>query len=317
MPSPRILVFRGGALGDFILTLPALRALRGWWPDSHVELVCRQRAAELAKESGLTSGIRSLESAEWARLFAESTGLSGEQAGFVRSFDVVVSWLHDPDGTVRQNLQHAGARRLICGSPIPDGFHGADQLMRPLESLGIPVDGAAVPALDLSGARVEQGRKRLRKLGERVVAIHPGSGSPAKNWPLSRFVELARTLRTETSLTPMFTFGEADERLAEEFDATDRSLPALPRCDVTELAGVLAACAGYIGNDSGVTHLAAALGIPVVAVFGPTDPDVWGPRGARVRIVRASERTSAGLAAISVEEVLHAAEATVGCILLG
>jgi ADP-heptose:LPS heptosyltransferase len=132
--------------------------------------------------------------------------------------------------------------------------------------------------------------------------LHPGSGSPRKNWPLTRFVELAVALRGEAGVEPVFTAGEADEEAAQALKR-QTSFKVLEGCSVLELAGALSACDGYLGNDSGVTHLAAAAGAPVVALFGPTDPGLWGPQGENVRIVRALP-AAGGPEAIPAAQVL-------------
>ncbi|MCU0246464.1 MAG: glycosyltransferase family 9 protein [Bryobacter sp.] len=112
------------------------------------------------------------------------------------------------------------------------------------------------------------------------VAVHPFSGSPKKNWPLERFEELARQLPVE--------------RCESRFERLD------------DLARWLAGARLFVGNDSGITHLAAAVGTPVVALFGPTDPQVWAPRGARVMVI-----ARASLEAISVSEVCGAAKISI------
>ena len=117
------------------------------------------------------------------------------------------------------------------------------------------------------------------------VVIHPFSGSARKNWPLERYRELAKRLAM-----PVRWCAGPEEQLDN----------AVRIDNLFELACWLATARLYIGNDSGITHLAAAVGIPVVAIFGPTDPAVWAPRGDRVRVV------SGNLDDISVEQVLSA-----------
>src|SRR5262249_20068677 len=139
------------------------------------------------------------------------------------------------------------------------------------------------------------------RLGERFVAVHPGSGSPAKNWPARRFADLAAALGGGRPW--LLVEGPADEEAATIVRRVPGAVVArglAPRV----LGAVLAAADLYGGNDSGVTHLAAAWGAPTLALFGPTDPDVWSPLGERVQIVRATDGV---LESLGVDEVLGAA----------
>lgn len=101
-------------------------------------------------------------------------------------------------------------------------------------------------------------------------------------------------------MVAVFVVGEADEEIARKLKALDPQPPMLTGCSLVELAGFLSVCEAYVGNDSGVTHLAAALGIPVVALYGPTDPETWGARGPRVTILRSEEPTTTGLSRLPV-----------------
>lgn len=141
-----------------------------------------------------------------------------------------------------------------------------------------------------------------------VISLHPGSGSPRKNWPVEQFALLADRVRRSMSAQPLFILGEADATLARALPRLTPAVPVLTNRTLKEVASVLAASRGYVGNDSGITHLAAALGIPCVALFGPTDASVWGPRGANVVILQGHAPTSEALAAIEPAAVLQALE---------
>jgi ADP-heptose:LPS heptosyltransferase len=134
---------------------------------------------------------------------------------------------------------------------------------------------------------------------EGFIAIHPFSGSRVKNWPLEHYLELADRLE------PRFPV----RWVLEPGTEPPGGRPALPpTADLFELACRLASAALYIGNDSGITHLAAAAGVPVLALYGPTDPAVWGPRGANQVAVLRSEAADRSMSSLSVEAVHAAAE---------
>ncbi|MBN1671438.1 MAG: glycosyltransferase family 9 protein [Kiritimatiellae bacterium] len=318
MPSIRLCVLRGGAVGDFMLTLPALALLRKRWPNSHIELVAYPRTAQLAVAAGLADHVTSLDSAGMASFFAARPALSKAQTEFVRGFDVIISYLYDPDGVLRANLLAAGARQVLGLYDLPDtgtnprdipAGHAIEHLMKPLAPLAIYPEAGPPLTLLLNESCRAAG---LHALGARGIAgpwlaIHPGSGSARKNWPPEMFAQVAdRIPNALPACRPVLIFGEADGQPAQNLQRLLPRTVSLSGLDLLTLASALTHCAGYLGNDSGVTHLAAMLGVPVVALFGPTDPDVWGPRGRRVCILKSAERRADGLKEIAVDQVLNA-----------
>ena len=303
--APHFLILRGGAIGDFIATLPALQALRKRWPLARIDIWGYPHVAQLAVEAGLAETVVSLDRAEMARFFVPEPSFTDAQVATIRSFDVVVNYLHDPVGQVRSNLLLAGARQVVSGSPIVKRGHAVPFLLEPLQALAI-YETELIPEIDLSGEARAEGRRRLRGLGVagRPVAVHPGSGSPAKNWPIDRFVELVRRWRA-AGKEVVAVLGEADRAEAAALAREVPSLPTLRDLTLVELAAALSECSAYVGNDSGVTHLAAAVGLPVTAIFGPSNADAWGPRGrGEIRILRAP---AGELERLGVEDVWAAA----------
>jgi heptosyltransferase-2 len=288
--APRFLVLRGGAIGDFIATVPVLQALRAQWPAARIEIWGYPHIAELAVAAGLAESVVSLDRAEMARFFVPEPSFTDAQVVAVRSFDLVFNYLHDPVGQVRSNLLLAGAKQVLSGSPLIRRGHAVPFLLEPLQALAI-FETELVPALDFSGELRAQGRARLRALGlkGRPVVVHPGSGSPAKNWPVERYVEVVRRLR-DNGREVVLVLGEADAAAAARVAREVPELAVLTGLTLVELAATLSECAAFLGNDSGITHLAAAVGLPVVALFGPSNADVWAPRGrGGVRVLRAPE----------------------------
>jgi heptosyltransferase III len=288
--APRFLVLRGGAIGDFIVTLPVLQALRAQWPAARIEIWGYPHIADLAVAGGLAEAVVSLDRAEMARFFVPEPQFTDAQVAAVRSFDLIFNYLHDPVGQVRSNLLLAGAKQVLSGSPLIKRGHAVSFLLEPLQALAI-FEAERVPELDLSGESRAAARRHLRGLGlaGRPVAVHPGSGGEAKKWPLGRFMEIIRRLR-EQGQEVVVILGEADRA---EAAGLARELPGIPRLQdmsLVELAAALSECAAYLGNDSGITHLAAAVGLPVTVLFGPSDAGTWGPRGrGPIRILSAPE----------------------------
>lgn len=300
----RVLICRGGALGDFVVTLPVLRALRRAWPGARLDLLGYPRHAALAVTGRLADGVRSLDDAGIAAWFdAAAPDLPPDERRYLDAYDGVVCFLHDPDGIIRGKLARVLGDRLVWRSPLPAFGHVAEHLLGALPALGLAPDDA-VPRLELPGPVREAGDRRLRALGERVAVLHPGSGSPRKNWPAARYASLALCLRERWGLIPAVVLGEVEQGIEA---ALPTGLPRLAGLTAVELAGVLRGATLYVGNDSGATHLAAAVRTgPTVALFGPTDPAVWAPRGQHVTTIRAEPPTTEGLASLPLSTVEEA-----------
>lgn len=299
MPS-RILVLRGGALGDLILTIPAISLLRRSFPGAHLELAGYEKNAAILLACGLVDRVRPLDSAGMAFYFQTVETLPRDEAEYARSFDLVISFLHDPTGAVIQNLRAAGAGKAYAFSPIVKKGRAADHFLAAVKTaLGRRcAPSPAVPTaalLDWPRARVETARRSLasRFGAKRLVVIHPGSGSPAKNWPADKFAALSDLVQ-QAGFQPVFMAGEADEKPLAEIRRLRPGAPVFERKPLLEAADILSVADGYAGNDSGLTHLAAALGVPAAVVFGPTDPDIWAPRGAHVAVIRCGALSDAG-----------------------
>lgn len=294
----RALVIRGGALGDFLLTLPVLDSLREAFPRAHLEVLAYPGIAALAAAGGKIDAARSIEYGPLAGFFTQGAVLDTSLCGYFAGFDLVVSYLYDPDGIFSSNLRAAGVRSLVEGPSRPAlSSHAIDQLAAPLAHLGIPLVRRAV-TIEFQG---------VHKAEEPLVVIHPGSGSKSKNWPATSWRQLAGRILQELPQARLAVVGgEADTReLAELRQSPDRermvfheSLP-LP-----ELARHLSVAGLYLGHDTGVSHLAAVAGPPCLLLFGPTDPGVWAPPHAHVQMLRAP---GGNLGELSVATVWSAA----------
>ena len=280
-PFQRALVIRGGALGDFILTFPVLNALREAAPDSRLEVLAYPGIAALAETSGLIDAFRSIEYGPLAGFFTRGSVLDPGLRGYFASFDLILSYLYDPDGIFAENLQNAGAKRVITGPHRPgESSHAIDQLAAPLTTLGLPLAGRAT-RLALEPAVHEA----------LTVALHPGSGSAAKNWPVEKWRQLAgKLLAANPEVKLAIIGGEADAAAIHALRGLAASRVVLwENLPLPELARRLAGARLYLGHDTGVSHLAAAAGVPSLLLFGPSDPGVWAPPHEYVRVLRAPE----------------------------
>ena len=252
----RRLIIRPGALGDFLLSLPALECLRTsytevWTRSAHLPLVQFADRVRAIASTGLDlAGVTEPPAELWKAL---------------RGFDSIVSWYGSNRAEFREAVRD-----------LPFTFHTAlppDNRMHAADFYLSQVGGkpGGIPRIVCDVRRQD------------FVVIHPFSGSPRKNWPLEKFRALAAELEQEW--TVLWCRGPEDPPLpgAVEID------------DLYRLACWFAQARLFIGNDSGVTHLAAAAGTPVLALFGPTDPAVWAPRGPSVKIGRFSTESFSGI----------------------
>jgi heptosyltransferase-2 len=295
----RILVIRGGAIGDFILTLPVFSALRAHFPRARLEVLGYPHIARLGLIGDLTDAVHPIEARALAGFFARGGRLDETVSGFFEQFALIVSYLYDPDDIFRINVSRASDAQFIAGPHRPDelgNLHAADVFLRPLERLAV-FEADATPRLHPQPGSPGPGR---------WLAVHPGSGSESKNWPERRWSELLRRTVAESDLQILIVGGEAEgdrlERLAGAIPSgrfrLARSLP------LDELACLLRGCSHFIGHDSGITHLAAAVGLPCVVLWGPSNPALWRPRGDRILVLQ-DDTGIAGLATDSVWEVLR------------
>ncbi len=297
-----ILVIRGGAIGDFILTLPALRLLREGFPECRIEIVGYRHICSVADGRFYADAVRSIEYAPMAGFFNPRSELDPVLSQYFSGFGQVISYLFDPDGYFEGNLKRCGVKNLISGDPRISGKpHAARQLARPLESLALFLEDEAARIFPSAQDRTAA-EHVLLGLKAPLVALHPGSGSEKKNWPLPQWVEFLRVLeRSEATL--LVTFGECDSLRAKELKSIfpDR-LIFLEDLPLSTLGAILARCAFFIGHDSGISHLAAAAGTECLLLFGPTDPAVWAPKNSGASVLHAPDGM---LNNLTVEDVLE------------
>ena len=275
-------IVRTGGLGDTLLVLPTLAILREAYPGGTLTLVGSTWAEAI--QPLLPCAARAV---HVDRVFPPARH-GGWAAHLFAASSAVVVYTAAPDSGLVSYVRRACAGRVVVWpvEPAP-GMHAARHLAGAVASMPSDRDALPMPTLLCPHEDRLQGRAWLdREMGQgiRPLAVHPGSGGKRKCWPPRRFAALAARLHVPVLVVE----GPADSSVCRAFaEALPASVPlaratGLP---LSRLAAVLVASRGYIGNDSGVSHLAGALGVPTVAIFGPTDPAVWAPRGPDVSIV--------------------------------
>lgn len=288
----RILVIRGGAIGDFILTLPAIRLLRENFPDSHLEILGYRHIAALAEGRYYARATRSIEYAPLSRFFHPSAPLDADLCEYFASFHQVVSYIYDPDLLFEGGLRRAGVKNLITSSPVlGEGEHAAYQLARPLEQLALWLDSPAAEIFPSESDRI-QAAAMVGSLPRPLLAIHPGSGGKKKNWPIENWLELRRHFSNRYSEGHVVIItGESDaaELAILRKNSAGSKETFLENLPLPLLGAILSQCNLFVGHDSGISHLAAASGAPSLLLFGPSNPEVWAPANENVRILKAPD----------------------------
>jgi heptosyltransferase-3 len=322
----RILVIRGGAIGDFILTLPALKLVRENFPSAQIEILGYKHIIALAENRFYANAARSIDYAPLSRFFARDCELPADLVEYFGGFDLIISYLFDPDEIFAANLRRCSAAHLILGSPkFSEREHAARQLAKPLAELGLHLADAAA-FLFPNGEDRNAAIHFLRGMNSPVIAIHPGSGSEKKNWPIENWIELGNYLLGEKPSrrggfpaadggagrfgqrpSLIAIGGEADTgpiaRLKREWkDHPVRFATNLP---LPHLAAMLEN-AIFVGHDSGISHLAAAAGAKCILLFGPTDPAIWAPANENVKVLRAPDGAMANIEVVEIQETLSA-----------
>lgn len=279
---PRILVVRRGGLGDTLLMLPVVRALRRQHPGAAIEFAGVREFVEVLARFG---AVDRAFSAEDLRLWSVPGG-EDEALRRLRAFDRIVG--DDPE------LRTASSATTAVNVIDP-------RLVVP----GRPHGQTLLDQLHLEGALDEPLCERAVVGTSAPIALAPGSGGRHKCWPRECWLELAVQLRArgeEIAVVVGPTEQERDDPRCWQWPASPRFL-----CDlsVTDLAESLRRCRAFVGNDSGVTHLAAAMNVPTVAIFGPTDPAVWAPSFRWVSILTSGRGDLGSVAPDGVRAAVH------------
>jgi heptosyltransferase-3 len=276
-----VLVIHPGALGDVLLAIPALRMLRARHPDERLVLAAQAHLGRLLVELGEVDEARAFESLGLEALFVEDSAPADLPT--ISRAGRVVSWFGSRDSTFARRLRVLAPNAVVASSAGSGARCVWEHLM---ETIGADGDAARGPVA-VSCALGAEGREALREAGwgghRRVLMVHAGAGGLDKRWPIEGFAGVVAELVRRHHLAVVLHEGPADNdavaALAERMDALILKQPTLPR-----LAGALCHATAWLGNDSGVTHLAAAIGRPTVALFG-AERIAWRPWSTTARVV--------------------------------
>jgi len=305
--TQRAVILQPGAMGDCILTLPLAKLVKEALNLGGVDLVGHAEYVGILPERSCVDGIRSMDSAELHRLFVESTRFNlADRDPLIHMFadySWIITFLGEPGSDFEQNLifttncSHSAEVVTLPLKPPADGRQHIAEYYREqfARQSGLPLEEARLDdksvAIRVTEADRNCGVDLLEQAGidlsKRLVVIHPGSGGRQKCWHLENFLNIARTLRGP-EVDVLFVLGPTEvERLRPSEKV---HIHGVTRCiahlTLPQVVGLLSCADAFVGNDSGVTHLAAGMGLRTVVLFGPTDPAVYRPLGPRVTVLQ-------------------------------
>jgi heptosyltransferase III len=282
-------IHHDGALGDLLLSLPAIAAMREG--SQFVHLAGRPDAVALLLEAGLVDGISSAGSARYTSFF--SPVLTPDLREFLEGFDNAVVFTYRKDSYAATGISSVIAETRIIRTIPQTGvrLHVAEFRLRQLPGYKA---GSASPKLILPQEQMGKASRYLAEKGfdssRPLFSIHPGSGGIRKCWPAANYLELLSLLKGWCAPFLILLSGPA-ESLGMKIDidayvANHNRAVHVNSGDLAFVAALISMSDLHIGNDSGISHLASALGTRTLTFFGPTDSVLWKPLGGNVRVVR-------------------------------
>jgi ADP-heptose:LPS heptosyltransferase len=273
--SKQALIYHSGALGDFITTIPAIDCWKKQHKDLQLVMLGNPEIGKFATDTGIVHNFLDINQSRHAALFSDK--FPQEIPDFLAPFSQIIAFAN-PDSPLIANF-HAFGIPCLSQPPFPlKQTHAVDYHLSLFTDVSNLSEEGKIPRLKIPHNAAAE-KATLIPMGTDCIAIHPGSGSAKKNWPFERFLSVARRLCAK-GYTIIWIAGPAEQELA--FPETDYVFVKQP---LMGLASLLCQCGHFIGNDSGVAHLAAALGCRTIALFGPSDPCVWAPRGTNVTVL--------------------------------
>jgi ADP-heptose:LPS heptosyltransferase len=286
----RLLLIQPGAIGDFLVALPSISWLKQKLKPTWLEIWTERANLPLAQSPALADRAVALADTRF-----HSYPIPYVVLERLRQFDLVVSWSGFGDSACRQAVLQAHPRAYFLPALQQDSDCHAMEFRRSqvMELFGTEANFPPYPTLELSEEDSAFGRGYLARQmasGKPIVVFHPGASHVRKRWPTENFTAVISHLQQQNGIEILLCEGPLERGVCEGIvgglpPETDRCAATVRIENLGRLAAVLRHCNLYVGNDSGIAHLAAALGTPTLAVFTATDPKVWAPRGPQVKVL--------------------------------
>ncbi|MCP4108292.1 MAG: glycosyltransferase family 9 protein [Desulfobacteraceae bacterium] len=271
-----LLIIHQGALGDFVLTAPAILKLKKKF--SRTDALCQGKLGNMAVFLNIIDKFFPLEAACFASLYSDS--VDPRVKSILNLYHKIIIFSNSEK--LEHVINETTGNKSVRIRPRPDikqKIHVTEYTASNLLRFGL-IEKSDYNSILMPSSYTD---RRDSLFDPKKIILHPGSGSMKKNWHVSNFVKICDKLKSY-QMEPEFVAGPAEHFLIRDIPKNGNQIHIIS--DLAELVLLLKKAGGFIGNDSGVTHLAAFLGLPTVSVFGPSDPDRWKPAGRAVKIVR-------------------------------
>ena len=280
MPNKNLLTIHQGALGDVVTSFTSLLLLRERY--SQIDLICRHSIGRIAEKLKIINRSFSLETAAFSSLFGKKQEKFNDRLiALLKSYDHIILFSFSKD--LAENIKSVSGRKVFQIPPRPkpsEKIHVGQYL------ISCMVDAKLLKEKTENNFLGAYQDFRDPPFKEKKVFIHPGSGSRMKNWPAQYFLKLGKML-SDDGFEPLFILGPAEDGVAETIlkNRLSDEQQVLRLFDSVELVNMLKTGGAFIGNDSGVSHLSAFIGVPTLVIFGPTQPLRWRPMGRKVETI--------------------------------
>jgi ADP-heptose:LPS heptosyltransferase len=296
-----ILIVHQGAIGDFILSLSSLEAIHRFHSQSRFIFLGHPSILEIIHSRPYFDAVLDCSDKRWAPLYNSKVKLETGIFASLPPVDSIFAFCRFSSQTLVDNLARIYRKPSYRIDPFPEpnlGLHVCDYQCRQLDELGIPSLPCSAPVIAPSQQDLLEARRFFQENvrgGKQLVLIHPGSGGRKKLWPVTGWLDVIMKISTNNNIKISLIEGPADSQVVQQICSKVGSISLLlvNNWRLGKLAALIKRSSLYLGNDSGISHLAAACNTPTIALFGPTDPRIWGPKGSKVKVVTWQPKSSA------------------------
>jgi ADP-heptose:LPS heptosyltransferase len=293
-----ILIIHQGAIGDFVLSLPALEAIYRFHSLARFICLGHPSTLEIIHSRPYFDGVLNCSDKRWALLYDSKAETPTIES--LPPVDSVFAFCRSSSQRLVDNLARIYGKPAYRIDPFPQsdpGLHVSNYQCRQLEEIGIPALPCPPAVIAPAQKHFLEASRFIREnvtSNRQLVLIHPGSGGRKKLWSVAGWLDVIRNISSRNDCEIALIEGPADSHMIQQLCANVGALPllAVHNWPLGKLAALIKQSSLYLGNDSGITHLAAACNTPTIALFGPTDPSIWGPKGPTVRVVTWQAKSS-------------------------
>ena len=295
-----ILIVHQGAIGDFILSLPSLESIHRSYSQARFIFLGHPSVLSIVHSRPYFHSVLNCADKRWAPFYNSKEKLETGAFDSLPPVDSIFAFCSSSSQPLVDNLASIYGKPAHRIDPFPEPdlvLHVSEYQCRQLEELSIAALPCGAPVIAPSQDDFFEARRFVQQnvtKGEQLILLHPGSGGRKKLWSVAGWLDVIIRILGHNNIKISLIEGPADSHIIQQLRSKSGSTSLLlaNNWPLGKLAALMKQSSLYLGNDSGITHLAAACNTPTIALFGPTDPSIWGPQGAKVTIVSWQSKSS-------------------------